>query len=311
MSDTPRTDEVERAHGLAWFGLRDETGRAQDAATKFREIARTLERELAAARMALDAINEASNVREGHGTGGSRPIPRDVFDALIDWTGAEPSQSVLALAVDAWSERCGDGCQGCPKCWSRDSTTPAETANPVSRAGDSELPAWLAEGERILTERNGDATLVDWDEWWKRHGSDTLRMAVAHYRAGGRPAPNLVTMSEAPVAGDAPTCSNCGCSYTRVKDGGPDQWKHPPQDCMDTGTVIHFNPPRTLSGVDTSDTARLDWLEKAAGWEVCEALWNKGCRMPVNGQLRPTVDACMKDAAFASEVFAAGVSEKP
>ncbi|HYD34139.1 MAG TPA: hypothetical protein VEA39_06160 [Methylophilaceae bacterium] len=29
-------------------------------------------------------------------------IPKEVYDALLVWSGAEPSQSVLALAVDKW-----------------------------------------------------------------------------------------------------------------------------------------------------------------------------------------------------------------
>jgi hypothetical protein len=48
---TSRTDEVEREIGIAWFGIRDPLGRAHDSAAKYRELARTLERELAEARL--------------------------------------------------------------------------------------------------------------------------------------------------------------------------------------------------------------------------------------------------------------------
>jgi hypothetical protein len=54
MSETPRTDEIERKHGLAWFGLNDEQGRYLDGMVKFRELARTLERELAEAEETIE-----------------------------------------------------------------------------------------------------------------------------------------------------------------------------------------------------------------------------------------------------------------
>lgn len=56
MSDTPRMDKVERDHGLAWFGLHDEVGRYLDGMVKFREKAKELERELAAANAELGAL---------------------------------------------------------------------------------------------------------------------------------------------------------------------------------------------------------------------------------------------------------------
>ena len=32
-------------------------------------------------------------------------VPKEVYDALRAWTGAEPSQSALARAVDRWQGR--------------------------------------------------------------------------------------------------------------------------------------------------------------------------------------------------------------
>lgn len=47
MTDTPRTDAVDRAWNLAWFGLHDFLGRYQDGSSKFCDLSRQLERELA------------------------------------------------------------------------------------------------------------------------------------------------------------------------------------------------------------------------------------------------------------------------
>ena len=56
MSDTPRTDKVCSDHALAWFGLTSHLDRAMDEANKLRELARQLERELAAAEAERDAL---------------------------------------------------------------------------------------------------------------------------------------------------------------------------------------------------------------------------------------------------------------
>lgn len=69
----------------------------------------------------------------GSAPGVARPtpvVPAAVFYALLDWSGAEPSTSVLARAMDAWGARCGDGCSGCPTCWVK-SSAPPESPSPV------------------------------------------------------------------------------------------------------------------------------------------------------------------------------------
>lgn len=81
MSDTPRTDAVERAHGLAWFGLHDEVGRYLDGMVKFREKAKELERELAAANARAEKLEKAIlKIRQA-----LLPDPHDEREISIDW----------------------------------------------------------------------------------------------------------------------------------------------------------------------------------------------------------------------------------
>lgn len=58
---------------------------------------------------------------------------------------------------------------------------------------NDELPQWLADGKKLMDTHGGGArTLTAWDEWWKRHGTSTLLLALKGWQAD-QPSPCLGT----------------------------------------------------------------------------------------------------------------------